>query len=164
MMARKISSNEEELDMEAIAEVMDVTRVRVPDVITLTARLAQILAEEADHLEAMNITRVGDLQKEKIMLINALEALKKQVAKHPELMDEITEEEREDLEQVVNVFYQILEENYRRLSMARSVNQRVVQAITDAVQEATRGDVYDRKGEAGKPVIASLSMSLNEKV
>lgn len=145
-------------------DVIDVNRVRIPDVITLTARLAQILAEEADLLEAMDITRVGALQKEKIMLVNALEALKKQVRKHPELMDEVSEEEREDLVQVVRVFNEILEENYRRLSRARAVNQRVVEAITQVVQDSARGDVYDRKGESGKHGSDALSVTLNEKV
>lgn len=160
-MARREWNNPEREEDESN---IDVTVVRIPDVITLTARLAQLLAEEADLLEAMNIKRVGELQKEKLMLVSALDALKKQIAKQPELLEEITDEERDDLVQVVRVFNEILEENYRRLSRARAVNQRVVQAITQAVQEATRGDVYDRKGEAGKPVIQTVSMTVNEKV
>ena len=34
---------------------------KVNDIIALTARLAQVLAEEADYLEAMNIKKVGEL-------------------------------------------------------------------------------------------------------
>lgn len=139
-------------------------QMRAADLIVLTARLAQIMAEEADLLESMKINKISDLQHEKQMLTNALEAMKKHIVKHPELMEELSSQEREDLESVVKIFNEILEENYRRLSMARAVNLRVVQAITEIVQEATRGDVYDRSGVSGKPIVDSVSVTLNEKV
>lgn len=143
---------------------IDLERVKVGDVIALTARLAQILAEEADHLESMKISKVADLQHEKIMLTNALDVIKKQVAKHPQLLAEMDEQDREDLTQVITVFHQILEENYKRLNMARAVNQRIVEAITDVVRDQSLKDSYDHKGQSQKPVTQSLSVTLNEKI
>ena len=130
-------------------EVIDVTRIRIPDVITITARLAQLLAEEADLLESMKISKIADLQNEKKILVDALDAMKTQIRRQPVLLEEISDDERDDLFEVVSVFNQILEENYRRLTMARAVNAEVVQVITEAVQEASRKDIYDRKGENG---------------
>ena len=149
---------------EEMAEVIDVNDVRVSDLITLTARLAQVLAEEADLLEEMKISKISDLQKEKQLLTDALESMKKQIHKEPHILDEISEQEREDLRSVVMIFNEILEENYKRLSMARAVNMQVVQAITDVVNETVKQDVYDRKGTAGKPAAETLSVTLNEKV
>ncbi len=150
-----------EIEDETIIEAV---HLNPSDLITLTARLAQLLAEEADLLESQKISKIADLQKEKLALLSALETFKKQVIKYPSLMEDITDEEREDMRSVIMIFNEILEENYKRLSMARAVNAQVVLAITEAVQEATRNDQYDRKGESGKPGVESICVTLNEKV
>lgn len=151
----------DERDDDTIIEAM---HLQPSDLITLTARLAQLLAEEADLLESQKIAKIADLQKEKLALLSALETFKKQVIKYPSLMENITDQEREDMVNVILIFNEILEENYRRLSMARAVNAQVVLAITEAVQEATRSEHYDRKGESGKPGVESISVTVNEKV
>lgn len=160
---RDIKPQDDEV-FELDGHAMRVEEMRAADLIVLTARLAQLLAEEADLLESMKISKIPNLQHEKLMLTNALEAMKKHIAKYPEVMDELSDQERDDLESVVHIFNEVLEENYRRLSMARAVNLRVVQAITEIVQESTKGDVYDRSGITGKPVVDSVSVTLNEKV
>lgn len=154
----------EEGSFELDGHTMVADQMHAADLIVLTARLAQVLAEEADLLESMKVSKITALQREKTMLTGALEAMKKHISKHPEVMDELTAQEREDLESVIKIFSEILEENYRRLTMARAVNLRVVQAITEIVQESTRGDAYDRSGVTGKPVVDSVSVTLNEKV
>lgn len=143
---------------------IDFQKVRVEDVIHLTARLAQVLAEEADLLEQMQITRVGELQKEKTMLTHALELMKKQLMKQPEALEEIDAQTRDDLQEVIAVFNQILEENYRRLDVARRVNQRVVEAVTDVIAEQNKREGYDQKGQSGGHHDQALSVTLNEKV
>lgn len=160
-MARETRYENDEMDHDTIVEAM---HMNPSDLITLTARLAQLLAEEADLLEAQKIGKIADLQKEKLALLSAIETFKKQVLKYPSLMEEITDEEREDMRSVIMIFNEILEENYKRLSMARAVNAQVVQAITEAVQEATKTDQYDRKGESGKAGMESISVTVNEKV
>ena len=159
-------ANDEELAATAadLKEAIDMDSVTVDDLITLTARLAQVMAHEADLLEDMKISQIAALQKEKVMLANALELTKKQIAKRPEILQDMDDQDREDLEHVVTLFNTILEENYKRLSTARAVNQHVVQAITDVVQEKSTRDVYDQKGAAGKPTTGSLSVTLDEKV
>lgn len=155
-------ANGETLELDG--SPFDAEKMHASDLIMLTARLAQVLAEEADLLESMKISKITDLQHEKQMLTGALDAMKKHISKHPELMEDLSDQEREDLESVIKIFNEILEENYRRLSMARAVNLRVVQAITEIVQDATKGDAYDRSGVSGKPVVDSVSVTLNEKV
>lgn len=142
----------------------EMARVNVDDIISVTVRLAQILAEEADLLEAMKVSQIAELQNEKRLLCNALEAMKKQVMKEPGLMDEMNESERENLREVITVFNSILDENYARLNMARAVNHKIVQAITEVAQEHSKNDVYDRKGAANGSTISSVSVTLNQKV
>ncbi len=132
------------------------------NIIALTARLAQVLAEEADQLEAMNIKKVGELQKEKLLLTGALEREKKLLERHPDSLHTMSEEDKQDLRAVLDIFNAIMAENYRRLLVAKEVNARVVDAIGDAVNEATMNSVYDKKAKPDHAARENLSVTLDE--
>lgn len=149
---------------EELRDLVDFNNVRIDDVIALTARLAQVLAEEADFLEQMQVHKIEPLQKEKVMLTNALELMKKQMHRHPEMMEEMDPQQAEDLREVVGVFNHVLEENYKRLNVARQVNQRVVQAITDVVSEQSNKESYNQKGKSNSAATQSVSVTLNEQI
>lgn len=136
--------------------------INIPDIISLTARLAQILAQEADLLQEMRIKDVAPLQKEKTMLANALEIYKKLIDKDPGMLRAATEEEREDLVTVTQIFDAVLQENYRRLLTAREVNLKVVEAITEAVGESNKNPVYDETG--AKDLNGTFSVTLNKTI
>lgn len=138
--------------------------LRIQDVVTLTARLAQILAEEVDLLTGMKVSKIADLQKEKLFLISALEAHRKQLNKHPYLKDTIPSQDKKDLEEVMNVFNDILEENHHKLKVARKVNEKIVQAITEVVRESTRSAAYSGNGKKGSAPFESLSVTLNQTI
>jgi hypothetical protein len=140
------------------------SHISVEDMIALTARLAQVLAEEADLLDEMRVGEIGRLQKEKVALTNALESVKKQLLKHPELLDDMGSEQTHRLREVVLLFNQICEENYKRLQAARRVNQELVSIITSIVRDETARDTYDQKGVSGHPEVDAVSLSLNERV
>lgn len=144
--------------------VMDVTTVHIPDVITLTARLAQVLAQEADLLEQMKVSAIADLQKEKITLVAALEAQHRQLKKNPQVLEDMDDDDREDLAEVVNVFNMVRDENHNRLQNARAVNHRIVEAIADVVKDANTNGQYDDKGHPDSPSYTALSVTLNEKI
>ena len=156
--------NEDDLiEIEAAPE-MDMEGTDINDIIAITVRLANVLAQEADLLEAMRIGDIAPLQQEKILLTHALEASHKHFKKHPEIMDAASEEEIEDLEHVVAAFEEIKQENHRRLTMARAVNQRIVQAIGDVVNEKRSKSAYTKKGRTAQPDVGNLHVSLNERV
>src|SRR5690349_20065493 len=90
-----------------------VPSIRIQDVITLTARLAQLLAEEVDLLNDMKVSRIEALQQEKLFLVSALEAQRKLLDKYPHLTETIPSQDKADLQEVVDVFNEILEENHR---------------------------------------------------
>lgn len=125
----------------------------------LISRLAQILAQEVDLLDAMNILAIGGLQDEKKALIDALEKQKKMIARRARLLRALSEDEREDLRELVHLFEAVMQENYKRLLVAREVNSKVVAAITDLANENARQCFYTNKGHHGGDPSVSLSMS-----
>lgn len=139
-------------------------QIKMQDVITLTARLAELLAEEVDLLGEMKVAKIDALQQEKIFLTNALQAHKKLIDRHPHLLDTIPSQDKHDLEAVVDVFNNILEENHRKLLLAREVNHKIVQAITSVVTETNRKKSYDGRGQSGAAPFESLSVTLNQTI
>ncbi|NET71309.1 MAG: hypothetical protein F6K62_10385 [Sphaerospermopsis sp. SIO1G2] len=133
------------------------------EVITLLiSRLAQLMAQEVDLLDEMNITALGSLQEEKKALIDALEKQKRLMTRRQRLVDTATDEEYEQLQELVTVFNAVMEENHKRLLVAREVNNRVVQAITEMANEHAKHSYYTHTGErADDP---SVSLSLNRSI
>ena len=141
-----------------------VPELKIRDTITLTARLAQLLAEEVDLLGEMKVANIESLQKEKIFITNALDAQRKLAARHPHLLEAIPAQDKRDLQEVVSVFNNILKENHRKLLIAKEINGKIVQAITAVVKEKSASRVYDGKGHTGNQPYVTLSVTLNKTV
>ncbi len=137
---------------------------RAQDVVMLTARLAQLLAEEVDLLTDMKVKKVEALQNEKIFLTNALEAQRKLIERHPYIIDTIPSRDKKDLEDVAQVFQNILEENHRKLLLAKEVNHKIVQAITEVVKETTQSRTYNGSGYTGQAAFNNLSVTLDKTI
>ncbi len=138
--------------------------LKIQDVITLTARLAQLLAEEVDLLGEMKVAKIEALQREKLFLVNALEAQRKLIDRNPNLVETIPSQDKKDLQEVVDVFNNILAENHRKLLLAKEINHKIVQAITDVVKQSTRSKVYDGKGATSQAPYETLSVTLNKTI
>lgn len=152
-----------EAPLPEAAEDIRPQSINMENVMALVARLAQILALEVDYLEEMDVKAIDPLQNEKKWLTKAIELQLKRVQKFPYLLEEITDEEREDFRELVMVFNEIKMENNRRLIAAKEVNERVVQAITEVVNEHNQKPNYDIKGKP-ETKIDSVSVTLNEQV
>lgn len=139
-------------------------KIKIQDVITITARLAQLLAEEVDLLGEMKVDKIEPLQQEKLFLVNALDANRKLLDRHPHLLETIPSQDKHDLREVVEVFNEMLEENHRKLLVAKEINHKIVQAITDVVKEHTMSRVYDGTGSTSNAPYESLSVTLNKRV
>lgn len=143
---------------------VDKSGVNMNDVITLTARLAQIMAEEVDLLSEMKISKIDALQQEKLFITGALEAQRKIMDRHPELSESIPSQDKRDLQEVIDVFNTILEENNRKLLLAKEVNHKIVRAITDVVKEHTISKAYNGHGISGMSPFQTLSVTLDKTV
>jgi len=141
-----------------------VTELKIQDVITLTARLAQLLAEEADMLSGMKMKEVEKLQHEKIFITNALDAQRKLLDKHPNLVESIPSQDKHDLQRVVDVFNDILQENHRKLLLAKEVNHKIVSAIKEVVRDQTTSKAYGSGGVASFTPYETMSVTLDSAV
>lgn len=149
--------------MEHAMTEMTPQPINVSSIMSVTARLAQILAQEADFLSEMKIKDIAPLQKEKTMLTKAMDLQLKIIQRSPELLDDITDEEREDLRDLAEIFDEVKAENYRRLVAAKEINQRVVEAITEAVNEHNKKPTYTDEGINDRQ-FDSLSVTLDKKI
>lgn len=138
--------------------------LRISDVVTLTARLAQLLAEEVDLLGQMKIKQIEKLQHEKIFITNALEAQRKLLDKHPYMLGTIPSQDKEDLKRVSEVFSNILQENHRKLMLAREVNHKIVGAIKEVVRESTTSKTYSGDGITHYAPYETMSVTLDKTI
>ena len=136
----------------------------VRTIITVTARLAQLLAEEVDLLGDMKVSKIEALQQEKLFLVAALDAQRKVMEKHPIMAETIPSQDKKDLQEVVEVFNNILEENHRELLLAKEINHKIVQAITSVVKDSTQRRGYDDQGLTGIAPFETLSVTLNQTI
>ena len=104
------------------------------------------------------------MQNEKLFLTNALDAQKRLIAKSPEMLDTIPSQDRNDLANVVEIFNEVLEENHRKLLVAREINKRIVDAVKSVVEDHSKRAVYDDKGVNGTSPYESLSVTLNQTI
>ena len=149
--------------MEAVVTDLNPQPINVSSIMSVTARLAQILAQEADMLAEMKIKDIAPLQKEKILLTKAMDLQLKLIQKNPEILEDISADEREDLRDLAEIFDEVKAENYRRLMAAKEVNQRVVEAITEAVNEQNKKPTYTDEGINDRQ-FDSLSVTLDKKI
>jgi len=136
--------------------------LNMQDVKILTARLAQVLAEEVDLLGAMKIKEIEKLQGEKIFLTNAIEAQRKLIEKNPHLVESIPAVDKEDMQRLVLVFNDMLQENHRKLMLAKEVNHQIVLAIKNVVKDHTVSKTYSGDGVTHYAPYESLSITLDK--
>ena len=136
--------------------------LRVEELIAVTARLTELLKEESAHLKGMRIRAVVPLQEEKNRLISWLETQKKIIALNPQMKDEIAADMHIKMTAVGEEFARVVEENYHQASIARAVNQRLVQAVADAVSEKTHVGTYNAYGAArGTAALSGQGLPFN---
>lgn len=134
----------------------------VRDLLLVTSRLKDILTAETEQLKQMKVKELGHLQHEKQKLTKLLESYQMLIKSNPGLLDTLDEETREDLAYQGAEFTRVVEENFRHVSVARAINQRIVQAILDVVSERDHAGTYSKRGMTTAPNMA-LSFNLNQK-
>jgi flagellar biosynthesis/type III secretory pathway chaperone len=137
--------------------------VDIYELITVTARLKEVLTRETEHLKLMQVKELAKLQEEKQKLTKTLEAYQRLIAARPELVRALDEGTREELAEISEAFGRAVAENMHRVAIARTVNQRVVNAIMEVVSENQHAGTYNRYGSAGMPNNLSVSFNLNQK-
>ena len=125
------------------------TQLSLPDMIGVTARLAQVLAQEVDCLNEMRVRDMEKLQDEKRQLMRTLMIMKREIDRRPELKATFSEADKASFAQVAEIFHTVLQENHRKLLVAKEINLQVVQAISDVVKEEVMQSSYNQGGYHG---------------
>ena len=128
-----------------------------------TMRLADLLMKETECLTAMRVREIEGMQKEKLDLTKQLEQYQARIAADPSFLANADPKKREELLFLTDDLAFAVEENFRHTAVARSVNQRVMHAIRDALTESKSIGTYDRQGQAAGGSDLTLSMNLNQK-
>lgn len=137
--------------------------VDVYELITITARLRDLLVRETAHLKAMEIQEIAKLQEEKQKLTKLMDAYQKLIQKRPELVRMLDADSRAELTELAAEFSRALAENMQRTAVARAVNQRVVQAIREVVTESNHAGTYNKYGTTLAPSNMAISFNLNQR-
>lgn len=135
----------------------------VNELMHATLRLSDILAEESEHIDAMRYHELPKLNEEKVRLLSLLENYQRVMAADPSFIRTADERTREELLLRTDDLAFNVEENFRKVSVTRAVNSRVMQAIMDVMNDQQRPSTYGPKGVAASASDLGLSMNLNQR-
>ena len=135
----------------------------VEELMATTLRLSHVMEQESELLAAMSIPELAPLQPEKIQLTQKLEAYQALIRTRPEIVREMPEAKREKLLVMTHQFGQIMADHLRRITVARTVNGKVVQAIFDAIAEQQQVPTYGKDGVSGGVAPPPISITYNQK-
>lgn len=123
---------------------------RFDDMFEALEQLTLLLEQENQMLADLKIGAIAGLQEKKSQLAWLIELQKEYLVKHPELLVAMEEEAKTRIQERGVMLEKALEENYQRLSSARLINQKIVQAVAAVVNDhfgPTSG--YNETGERG---------------
>ena len=137
--------------------------------ITVTARLIELMNREIEMLRSMRPRDIQTLQTEKTLLVQAYDEHIAQLKTDPESIGTIEPLLRDELWRTSRSFETVLAENERALRAAAEANDRLVQAVVVAAQSQAKNHApYDRSaslaGKSGGSGAAALSLSLDREL
>ncbi len=134
----------------------------VEELMDTTLRLSDILARESELMDSMQFKELPQLHNEKTKLTAVLEIYQQVMANDPEFVKKADDKTREQLVLLTDDLAFNVEENFRKVSVAKAVNGRVMQAIMDVMSEQHRPGTYGRNGQATQQHDLALSLNLNQ--
>lgn len=135
----------------------------VNELMDATLRLSDLLAEEGEHIEAMRYKELPRLHEEKVKLTALLENYQRLLAADPDFIRNADPRTREELLLRTDDLAFNVEDSFRKVSVVRAVNGRVMQAIMDVMGEQHRPGTYGPKGVATQMGDLALSINLNQR-
>lgn len=134
----------------------------VDGLVHAVARLGDLMADESEAIQEMRFADLPKSYDEKLQLVQLLEAYQQRLSTDPSFLDGVDIKAREQLLLLTDDLAVGVEDNFRRVATARTVNQRVLQAIMDVMSEQQRPGVYDKQARASAQSDLALSMNINQ--
>lgn len=139
----------------------------VENLIFVTERLIEVMTREIEFLKNMQPQEIRDLQAEKTDLAQAYERCMETIKHAPEILSQAAVPSKEKLCAVTDKFNLVLAENERSLRAVKSVSERLLNVIVNAVAEKQAGASYTGSGAIGSDAMAknqALSLAVNERL
>lgn len=108
---------------------------RFADMFEALEQLTALLAQENKMLSEFRIGAIADLQEKKGQLSWLIELQKEYLVRHPELLVAMEADMKAQIHQRGAMLEKALEENFQRLSSARLINKKIVDAVTAVVND-----------------------------
>ncbi len=109
---------------------------RIGSLIELSGQLATVMAREVELLGAMRASEVAELQEDKAALAAAYAGAFEEVRRNPALVREAHPQQRTALREATTVLKTATEANVRAVAAAKTVNERLLRALGEAVARA----------------------------
>lgn len=135
----------------------------IRELMDATLRLSDLLAEESEIMTSLRFKELPKLHEEKVKLTQLLESYQQVMATNPEFLRQADAKTREELLLLTDDLAVSVEENFRKVSVARAVNSRVMQAINDVMREDHGPSTYGRTGHSYAGDAPALSFNFNQK-
>ncbi len=140
---------------------------RLNELVIVLDRLEQVLESETDCLRRMQTDEAAKLLEDKTRLAHSYERLQAGLAEDPTPFKLLTAGQRQGLRDMLERFRRVLADNERAILAARSVGERVIQTIIDAVkQDRLTNAGYSAAGvlSAGSRGGKAVTLSLNQAI
>ncbi len=109
---------------------------QIDTLIELSGRLARLLENESEHLRAMRLSDLADLQEEKANLAAEYAGAFASVRANPSAVREAEAGRRAALKDVTGGLRETIRTNVRAITAAKTINERLVRALSEAVASA----------------------------
>jgi len=145
------------------------TTSRLGDLIAITSRLIDLMGKEIEMLRSMRPQDIGALQKDKVSLALAYERHMQELRDDPSLLATAKPNLKVELKRITGRFQEMLNENESAIKAVKSVSEKLLTAIANAVTEQRgKAAAYSKEGviggNGGAPVTKTVPITLNEQL
>ena len=142
---------------------------KLDDLIALTNRLIDLMGKEIEMLRSMRPQNIGTLHKDKVHLALVYERHMLELRDDPSLLAAAKPGLKAELKRITGRFQEVLNENESAIRAVKSVSEKLLAAIANAVTEQ-RGNAaaYSKEGaiggNGGAPGAKTVPLTLNEQL
>ena len=128
-----------------------------------TVRMIEILDAENALLTQMKVVELAAYREEKDLLARKLDEYRKIFSANTETLAVLDHGTRNEMMSLTEDLTEALEENLYRTTVARTANQRVLQTISEALNERHRVHTYGRQGQNSGADTPPLPLNLDQR-
>lgn len=108
---------------------------RLNELVVVLERLETVMSQETELLRRVKITASAPFAQEKQRLAEVYSQLHQQMVEDPTPLSILNESQRQGLREMLARFKKTTEENERAVKACKTVSERVIQTVIDAVKQ-----------------------------